>query len=120
MTCRLFDLGCHLQSGWESLGLLNQALIAGGLLAIVLGSAWSLLQLLKRLGGWPALAGGIAVVVGLVLAVLPRKPKGRQPDPEPVEHEEWPEDAFGFPRPPKDALPKKPKSLLERLTGRPD
>jgi hypothetical protein len=80
MSCGLIDVGCHIQSAayewWADIGLLNKVLIVGGVLALVLGVSWSLLTLVKRLGGWPAALGAVAVIVGVVLAFLPRKPKG--------------------------------------------
>lgn len=78
MTCKLLDIGCHIQSAawewWAEVGLLNKVLIVGGVVAIILALSWGFLSLLKRLGGWPAVGGAVAVVIGLVLAFLPRKP----------------------------------------------
>ncbi|RYY67701.1 MAG: hypothetical protein EOO12_00145 [Chitinophagaceae bacterium] len=89
MSCGLVDVGCHIQSAawefWSNVGILNKVLIVGGVLALALGVSWSLLSLLKRLGGWPAVLGAVAVIVGVVLAMLPQKPK-----PSPVE--QFPED----------------------------
>ncbi len=55
MSCALLDIGYHLQSAawewWAKVGLLNKLLIVGGILAFVLGCSWSLLQLVKRVGG---------------------------------------------------------------------
>lgn len=78
MSCGLLDLACHAQGAawewWAGVGLLNKLLIIAGLLSIILGVSWSFLSFLKRIGGWPAVAGAVAVIVGLVLALLPRKP----------------------------------------------
>ena len=80
MSCSLLDIGCHVQSAawewWSDVGVLNKVLIVGGVLALVLGVSWSLLTMVKRVGGWPAVLGAVAVIVGVVLALLPRKPKG--------------------------------------------
>lgn len=82
MTCALFDIGCHIQGAawewWAQVGLLNKALIVGGLVGIILGSSLGLIRLLKAVGGWPAVAGFVALVFGLVLAILPRRPKGSE------------------------------------------
>ncbi len=90
MSCKLLDLSCHVQSAafewWSDVGLLNKVLIVGGVLALILGVSWSLLTLLKRLGGWPAVLGAGAVIVGIVLAFLPRKPKGVPTEHFPDEH----------------------------------
>ena len=108
MSCSFFDIGCHIQSGiwqwWSGIGLGNQLLIAGGLLAVVLGASLNLLTLLKRVGGWPALAGGVAIIIGLVLAVLPRKPRGID---DVSEHVDGP-DAEPPVRVPKSRKPKQP------------
>jgi vacuolar-type H+-ATPase subunit I/STV1 len=77
---------------WDSLGFPVQALIVLGLLAIMVGVSWSLLAMLKRLGGWPAVAGSLAVVAGLVLAFLPKKPKDY---PSEVRNEDPPLLPFG-------------------------
>jgi hypothetical protein len=85
MRCNLLDLTCHAQGAlwrwWDGLGFPVQALIVLGLIAIIVGVSWSLLAMLKRIGGWPALFGFLALVGGLVLAFLPKKPK----EPEPSE-----------------------------------
>jgi hypothetical protein len=79
MRCNLLDLTCHAQGAlwrwWDGLGFPVQALIVLGLIAIIVGVSWSLLAMLKRIGGWAAVAGFLAVVGGLVLAFLPKKPK---------------------------------------------
>jgi uncharacterized membrane protein len=84
MSCALLDIACHVRGAawewWAEIGWLNKLLIVGGLLLIALAATRSLLWLLHKLGGWPAVAGAIAVIVGLVLAILPRKPKGRAAD----------------------------------------
>lgn len=85
MNCALLDIGCHIQGAawewWAQVGLLNKLLIVGGLAGIILGSSLGLIRLLKAVGGWPAVVGFVALVFGLVLAILPRKPKGRAPKP---------------------------------------
>lgn len=82
MTCTLFDIGCHIQGAawewWAEVGLLNKLLIVGGLAGIILGSSLGLIRLLKSIGGWPAVVGFIALVFGVVLAILPRRPKGSE------------------------------------------
>ena len=79
MKCGFFDLACHVQSSawewWSGVGFLNKSLIVLGLVALIVGVSWSLLSFIKRVGGWPAVIGAVAVIVGLVLAILPRKPK---------------------------------------------
>lgn len=111
MHCSLLDIPCHIQSGiwqwWSGIGLGNQLLIAGGLLAVVLGASLNLLTLLKRVGGWPALAGGVAIIIGLVLAVLPKKPRGYD---NVAEHVDGPdaEPPFSQPKPKRPAKPAKP------------
>jgi hypothetical protein len=84
MNCDLLDISCHVQSAayewWAEVGLLNKALIVGGLAGIILGSSLGLMRLLKMIGGWPAVIGFVAIVFGLVLAVLPRKPVPKPPE----------------------------------------
>jgi hypothetical protein len=79
MSCGLVDIACYVQTAayewWTGVGLLNKTLIVGGVLALVLGVSWSLLTLLKRVGGWPAALGAVAVILGALLALLPQKPK---------------------------------------------
>lgn len=116
MNCSLIDIACHVQSAawewWADVGLLNKVLIVGGVLALILGVSWSLLTLLKRLGGWPAALGGVAVIVGVVLALLPQKPKAAG-----IEH--FPEDhadakgpfSFGVDR----LKPKKRPTIFDAL-----
>jgi vacuolar-type H+-ATPase subunit I/STV1 len=77
---------------WDGLGLPVQALIVLGLIAIIVGVSWSLLAMLKRIGGWPAVAGFLALVAGVVLAVLPKKPKDY---PSEVRNEDPPLLPFG-------------------------
>jgi hypothetical protein len=77
--CDLIDIGCHAQSAvWEAWSLQSwpvKALIIIGLLAVVLGAARGFLALLHRIGGWPAVIGAVLAILGLVLAVLPKKPR---------------------------------------------
>lgn len=86
MSCSLLDVACHIQNSarewWADIGLLNKGLIVLGLIGIIVGISWSLITLLKRVGGWPAVLGAIAVIVGVVLAILPRRPKGVEPFPD--------------------------------------
>lgn len=85
MKCGFFDIGCHISTAvqtaawewWSSIGFINKALIVLGLVALILGVLRGFLSLVHRLGGWPAVAGVVAAVLGLVLAVLPRKPQGK-------------------------------------------
>ncbi len=119
MSCKLLDVACHVQSAafewWSDVGLLNKVLIVGGVLALILGVSWSLLTLLKRVGGWPAALGAVAVIVGVVLAFLPQKPKAAA-----VEH--FPDDPpdtkgpfeFGVNKKtrPKVAVPKKKRKTI--------
>jgi len=80
MSCALLDVACHIQGAawewWAQVGLLNKLLIIGGLAGIILGSSLGLIRLLKAVGGWPAVVGFVALVLGVVMAILPRKPKG--------------------------------------------
>lgn len=79
MNCTLFDIGCHAQrvawDWWSGLGLFTQVLIVAGVLAIVGGALWGFAGALKRFGGWPAVAGAGAIILGLMIAAVPRKPK---------------------------------------------
>ena len=81
--CTLLDMGCHVQTAawewWAGVGLLNKLLIVGGLLAVVLGCSWGLLKLVRQIGGWPAVVGFVAAALGLVLALLPRRPETAPP-----------------------------------------
>lgn len=90
MNCALLDIGCHVQGAawewWSEVGLLNKALIIGGLIGIIIGVSWSLIQMLRAIGGWPAALGAVAIVVGFVLAILPKKPKGYQHEGSPDDH----------------------------------
>lgn len=86
MTCSLFDVGCHIQSAawewWTDVGLINKILIVGGVVGLIVALSWSFLMLLKTIGGWPAVVAAIAVIAGVVLALLPRKPSGVTGKPE--------------------------------------
>ena len=79
MNCSLLDIGCHIQGAawewWAGVGLLNKALIVGGLVLVILAAARGVLALIHKVGGWPAVIGFVLVVVVLVLAMLPRKPE---------------------------------------------
>lgn len=90
MNCALLDIGCHIQGAawewWADIGLLNKLLIVGGIVLVIIAGARSLLWLLHRIGGWPAVVGAVAIIVGVVLALLPRKPKGSDA------HESLPDD----------------------------
>lgn len=116
MACGFFDISCHIQDAayewWVDIGLLNKVLIVGGVLALILGVSWSLLTLLKRLGGWPAALGAVAVIVGVVLAFLPRKPKG-------VPVEQFPEDHPDTKGPFEFGVNKKAKSKVAVKKKRP-
>lgn len=120
MTCGLIDIACHIQSAawefWSDIGLLNKVLIVGGVLALVLGVSWSLLTLLKRLGGWPAALGAAAVIVGVVLAFLPRKPKGAATEQFPDDHPDTKGPfEFGVNKTrPKVAVKKKRPTIFDR------
>jgi uncharacterized membrane protein len=82
MNCALLDIGCHIQGAawewWAEVSWLNKLLIVGGLVLIIMAAARTLLWLLHKVGGWPAVVGAIAMILGLVLAILPRKPKGSE------------------------------------------
>lgn len=84
MNCALLDVSCYIQGAawewWAQVGLLNKLLIVGGLVLIIMAAARTLLWLLHKIGGWPAVVGAVAMILGLVLALLPRKPKGRAAD----------------------------------------
>lgn len=79
MNCALLDMGCHVvQVGsdlWGGFSLPSKLLIIIGLLAIVGGALWGAAKALHRLGGWPAVAGAGAILLGLLLAILPKKPE---------------------------------------------
>ena len=78
MNCSLLDFGCHAANVasdlWGGFSLPSKTLIILGLLAIVGGALWGAAKALKAFGGWPAVAGAAAVLAGLLLAILPRKP----------------------------------------------
>lgn len=78
MTCGLFDVGCHIQMSiwelWANTSWLTKILIVGGLVGLIVALSWGFLLVLKRIGGWPAVGAAIAVILGVVLALLPRKP----------------------------------------------
>lgn len=86
MDCKVFDLSCHAQSalwnGWVSLGLVKQSLIIIGVLLIVGGALYGVMQFFKRIGGWPAVIGACLLVVVGVLSLIPRKP---EPKPASIE-----------------------------------
>jgi hypothetical protein len=79
MNCALLDFGCHAANVasdmWRGFSPASKLLIIVGLLSIVGGSLWGVAKALHRLGGWPAVLGAGAVLAGLVLAVLPKKPE---------------------------------------------
>lgn len=84
MNCDLLDIACHVQGAawewWAHVNWLNKLLIVGGLVLMIMAVARTLLWLLHKVGGWPAVIGAIAMIIGLVLAILPRKQKGRVAD----------------------------------------
>lgn len=90
MNCALLDIGCHIQGAawewWTEVSWLNKALIVGGLVLVIMACARTLLRLLHKIGGWPAVLGAVAMILGLVLALLPRPPKGSDA------HESLPDD----------------------------
>lgn len=118
MNCKLFDIGCHLQSAaaewWASVGFINKALIVAGIVLVILALSRSILTIVHKIGGWPAVAGAVLAVLGLVLAVLPRRPK-----PDPDWEDGAPRERYRVP-PRKQPAGEKPKSLIERVTGRPE
>lgn len=123
MKCDLLDIGCHIQGAawewWAEVGLLNKLLIVGGLAGIILGSSLGLIRVLKAIGGWPAVLGFVAIVFGLVLAILPRKPKGSDA------HETLPDDhpdakgPFQFGVEKRRAKPKAKKPATDSALRRP-
>lgn len=78
--CGFIDISCWIQAAawewWAEVTWLNKILIVGGLVGLIVALSWSFLLLLKRLGGWPAVIAAVAIILGAVLALLPRKPKG--------------------------------------------
>jgi hypothetical protein len=78
--CSFFDIGCHIQmtiwETWANTSWLTKFLIVGGLVGLIVALCWSFLLVLKKLGGWPAVIAAVAIILGAVLALLPRKPKG--------------------------------------------
>ena len=78
--CGFFDIACHVQSAawewWAEVTWLNKILIVGGLVGLIVALSWSFLKVLKSIGGWPAVGAAVALILGAVLMVLPRKPKG--------------------------------------------
>lgn len=79
--CSFFDVGCHVQltiyETWAGTSWLTKFLIVGGLVGLIVALCWSFLKVLKSIGGWPAVGAAVALILGAVLMVLPRKPKGR-------------------------------------------
>jgi hypothetical protein len=79
--CSFIDLACHAQNAawewWANVSWLNKLLIIAGLGSIIFGVVWSLGGFLRRIGGWPAVVGAFALILGLVLTLLPKKPKDR-------------------------------------------
>lgn len=121
MNCALLDIACHIQGAawewWAQVSWLNKLLIVGGLVGIILGSSLGLLRILKMVGGWPAVIGAVAIVLGFVLAILPKRPKG-----EPIEHfpdgHEQTGGAFEFGVNKKKTKPKKaPRETVLRRPG---
>lgn len=84
MNCDLLDMACHVQGAawewWAQVSWLNKLLIVGGLVLIIMAAARTLLWLLHKIGGWPAVLGAIAMILGLVLAILPQRPRRKAPD----------------------------------------
>jgi hypothetical protein len=114
MRCGLVDMACHIQLAawewWAGVGLLNKVLIVGGLVLIILAATRSLLWLLHKIGGWSAVVGAIALIIGVVLAILPKKPDGftgEQIKPKSPEAE----FSFGV-----DRLKKKRKTIFDGWT----
>ncbi len=81
--CSLLDVGCHFQNAiwerWQALGPANQVMVVVGVLLILGGSLWGVFQFIKRIGGWPAVAGAAMLVVVGVLSALPKKPEQHEP-----------------------------------------
>ena len=105
--CSFFDIGCHIQmtiwETWANTSWLTKFLIVGGLVGLIVALCWSFLLVLKKIGGWPAVGAAVAVILGIVLALLPRKPKGR---------EDGPYDRAGLPRKDTEA-PRKGKRRFD-------
>lgn len=84
MTCSLLDIGCHAGQVafdlWHSLSLPSKALIIIGLLSIAGGAMWGAAKALKAFGGWPAVAGAAAVLLGLAIAVWPKAGTSKRGD----------------------------------------
>jgi vacuolar-type H+-ATPase subunit I/STV1 len=85
MNCGFIDPVCWVQNGlwelWNALPWYVQGLYIAGVIAVLGGIIWSFTGLLRAIGGWPAVAGVGAVILATVLALIPRKPKGRQHEP---------------------------------------
>jgi len=68
MNCALLDFGCHSAQVafdlWHGLSLPSQALIVIGLLSIAGWALWGAAKALKAFGGWPAVIGAGAVLIG--------------------------------------------------------
>lgn len=79
MKCALLNIGCHLQSAvwewWANIGLLNKFLIIAGIVGIIVSASMGILRLVKQIGGWPGVIAALALILGVVLAVLPKPPK---------------------------------------------
>lgn len=113
MSCGL-DIGCHLQAAawewWAGVGLLNKALIVGGLVLVILSAVRGVVALLHKVGGWPAVIGAVLAILGVVLALLPSRPDQVDPPPPEPPQRSKPEFKFGTDR-------GKPKRKRKTLLG---
>jgi vacuolar-type H+-ATPase subunit I/STV1 len=79
MDCGFLDFRCYAQGWiwewWADLGTAKQVMLVAGVLLIILGISWGVLTFLKRVGGWPAVVGGLLLIVVGVLSVIPKKPE---------------------------------------------
>lgn len=106
--CGFFDVVCYAQSWlwdtWSNVSFFNKLLIVCGIVGLITALCWSFLLVLKKIGGWPAVGAAVAVILGVVLALLPRKPKGR---------DDGPYDRAGLPR--RDTAVPKPRKGKRRF-----
>lgn len=86
--CRLLDLGCQITTAvqdtawelWAEVSPLSKLLIVGGIVLVILAASRTLLWIFYKIGGWPAVAGAVLFILGVVLAALPRPRRQAAPE----------------------------------------
>lgn len=85
--CHFLNLACHAGNAiqdaawewWADVHWLNKALIVLGVLMVILAASRTFLWLLYKIGGWPAVAGAVIAILGIVLAALPKPRSAPEP-----------------------------------------